>query len=369
MEDLLTIAQEVTDIITKQVKEIDLILIYGGAAQGRGTKYSDIDMIAISENKKVVWEFVIEDRPICLWSISWEKLEEHIDNFNYWSVGAGAFTNAKVLYSKSKKILERFEKITEKIAKEGGKKSLIKAINNFDAIYGYLWHLQKAINHKQELEYRFLIWAIANSIVNVLSPLNNQPLLNNWGKQLHELVNFERLPNDFINRFTNLVTAEPEDVLEIASNLVDDVNLLCKEWLSEKNKINDHTVEGIATEWASFIEYKNKVKSATESNDLVAGLYAATDNAEEYLWAYTILQGKPWSRTCFYSTEEAINYLSKNNPENIATLLKSKNLIELQEATEQLSQSLAEELQLRGLKLPIATSLEEGLQFLQILEF
>lgn len=368
MKDLLEIAQEVTDIITKQVKEIDLILVYGGAAQGRSSKLSDIDMIAISENKKVVWEFVIEDRPICLWSISWEKLESYIDDFNLWSVGAGAYINSKVLYSKSNKVLERFEKITEEIAK-GGEKALTKSLSRFDEIYGSLWHLQKAIKQKQELEIRFLIWAIANSIVIVLSSLNNQHLLNNWGKQLPEIANFEKLPNDFINRFTSLVTAESEDVLEIASELVDDVKLLCKEWLSEKKKIDDHSLEGVATEWAGFVEYKNKVKSATEKNDLVAGLYAATDYAEDYLWASTILQGKPWNRSCFYSAEEAVNYLSKNNPKNVATLLKSKNLIELQEAAEQLLQSLAEELQLRGLKLPIATSLEDGLQFLQILEF
>ena len=368
MDDLLAIAQEVTDIITKQVKEIDLILVYGGAAQGRGTKYSDIDMIAISENKKVVWEFVIEDKPICLWSISWEKLEGYIDDFNMWSVGASAFINSKVLYSKSKKVLERFEKITKKIA-QGGEKALIKSLSRFDEIYGFLWHLQKAIKLKQDLEIRFLIWAIANSIVTVLSSLNNQYLLNNWGKQLQEIANFEKLPNDFINRFTNLVTAEPEEVLDIASDLVDDVNLLCKEWLSEKRKIDEQAIEEIATEWAGFVEYKNKVKSATEKNDIVAGLYAATDNAEMYLWAFTILQGKPWNRTSFYSTEEAVNYLSKNDPENINTLLKSKNLIEIQEATEQLNQSLAEELNLRGMKLPIASSLEDGLQFIQILDF
>jgi len=366
MEELLKQAQQIADLIVKQVKEIDLVLLYGSIAQGRGHERSDFDMIVVTDEKEVVWEFVIDDRPICLWSQNWKQIEDSAKGtWGYWSVGAASIAHAKILWSKSKRVTERFEKFQKQI-KDGGKATLQRAINSYDNLYGKLWRLQKIIDNQNELDARLIIWDIANELVHILSALNNQYLMNNWGKQLREIAEFDKKPNDFVNRYINLIRASPSEALPIAIELIEEVNLLLKEWIIENNKISDKDIKGIVTEWPSVIEFLNKAKSATEKGDLVAGLYAASDNAEWNLWAFTTLQGRIWKRNCFFSTTEAITNLSKKYPQKMSVLLKSLDLIEIEEATEQLAQALAEELNLRGYKLPVATSFEDGLQFLQI---
>ena len=79
----------------------------------------------------------------------------------------------------------------------------------------------------------------------------------------------------------------------------------------------------------------------------------------------TKLQNKKWDINSFYTTDEEILKLAKNIPKNIQTLLQSQNLVELKEATEELVQALKEELELRRIKLPVAETLDDAIQFIQ----
>jgi len=51
--DGIEVAKKTTEILLSEVSDIDLVLLYGAFAQGRGHSRSDYDMIAIINNKNV----------------------------------------------------------------------------------------------------------------------------------------------------------------------------------------------------------------------------------------------------------------------------------------------------------------------------
>ncbi len=358
-------AGEIAKRLAKEVSGIDLILVYGGIAQGRFSKYSDYDMIAISDKKWVVWEFVQDNQPICLWPMTWKKAEEvAMGKTSYWSVAAAAIFASKVVWCKSDKILKKFEDL-KRFLSEGGPRTLKKAITDYDKLYGKLWRMQKAIDEKNDLDISFLKNDIVNELAHILSALNNHYYLNNFGKQLLEIEIFELLPNDFVENYKKFLIAKPEDALVIGSTIVDEVKILIRNWLNEQELEPNENAAGIAKEWPGIIEWLNKTLSANEEEDLIGGLMAANENAEFYLWAFLLLQNKKWLRNGFYSVEEEMLKLSKNISNNISTLLQSQNLAEIKDAAQQLTATLEEELRLRGATLPIAESLDEAIQFIQ----
>ena len=282
-----------------------------------------------------------------------------------WGVSGSLIADAKIIYSKSKKIQERFEEI-QKLVPSGWKKNLEQTIERFDCVYGGLWRLQKAVKDNHQIDAAFIISDLANWMTHTLACLNKTYMKNNWGKQLNEVAKFDILPDDFIDRYKKLVNSTPAEALEIATDLIDDINLLLREYQRNEEKITTEDINELATEWPGVIEYCNKAISAAEKSDTIAGLYAAKDNAEYYLWAFSLLQGRKWGRNSFHTSSEEVVNFSVLISENITKLATSRNLVELKESTEKLSEMLTEELKLRRLKIPLATSYLDALQFMQI---
>lgn len=358
-------AKQIVEKLLSMVSDIDLILLYGSYAQGRGHPRSDYDMIAICDNKEVEWEFVIDEQPICLWSMTWKDVEEVITGKDgrRWSIGVNSLAKAVIVYHKNENILEKFNNLKERVS-EGGINALKQAIANFDSLYGQLWRLEKQIKESNTLELTFLKWNIVIGLNCTLSALNKRYFLNNWGKQFHEIVNFDILPVEYVSRAKKFLKSEPKKALEIASELVEDVRTQLKEWLrSDEKEVNIHN---IASGWPEIIEYLNKSKSAEEKNNLFAGLYAACDNAEFYLWAFQLLQNETWTRISFYSVKEGLSSLQEKTAFHIKQLLQSQDLTELKQSTEQLTAQLEEEVLSRGVTLPIAESLDDGKKFIQV---
>lgn len=365
MGGLLDQAQEITHYIVNRVDKIDLVYLYGGVAQGRETPRSDIEMCAVSEEKQVRWEFILDDRPVFIWPQTWKQLNAiSTGKEGCWSVAGGSIAHAKILWSKSDEKREKFLKIQEK-SKLGAKSALKRSINSFDELYGKLWRIQKAIEAGRKLDTTFLIWDLANGIANILAALNNRFLLNNWGKQIQELQMFRKAPKNFVERYVALVKSEPEEALQIASDLVDDVNMLLKNWILENQVAFKEELEEIVTDWPTVLEYLNKAVSATEQRDISAGLFASCDNAQFNLWAFTALRNIKWNKSSFFSATEEIRRLPSDIGNDLALLLESKDLSEIEKATYRLAEHLRGELE-EGRTLPECSSLEEALRFLKI---
>ena len=363
--DGIEVAKKTTEILLSEVSDIDLVLLYGAFAQGRGHSRSDYDMIVINNNKKVEWQFVFNEQPICLWSMTWKDVEEVIAGKNgiIWSIGVNSLVKAEIIYYRDENILDKFNNLKDRCI-EGGNNALIQAIENFDSLYGLLWRLEKHVRENNALELTFLKWNIVITLNCMLSALNKKYFLNNWGKQFKEIAIFDILPVEYVSRSKKLLIARPEEALEIASGLVDDVRTLLKESLNSDKK--EANIQNIVSIWAGLMEYLNKSKSAEEKNDLFAGLYAACDNAEYYLWAFQLLQNETWKKNCFYSVEESLSKLPEKIAYHIRRLLQSQNLTELKDSTEQLAKQVAEELLSRGATLPISESLNEGKRFIRV---
>lgn len=358
-------AKKIVDVLLSIVSDIDLILLYGAFAQRRSHSRSDYDMIAICDSKEVKWEFVIDDQPICLWSMTWKDVEDVITGKDgpLWSIGVSSLVESVILYYKDDSIIEKFNNLKEKVI-EGANNALKQAIRNFDSIYGQLWRLQKHTKENNVLELTFLKWNIITSLNCFLSVLNKRYLLHNWGKQFQEIAQFDILPEEYVSRAKEFLKSEPSIALELASKLVEDVRILLKKSLDSVK--NESEIKKLGLEWPGVIEYLNKSKSAEEKKNLIAGLYAACDNAEYYLWGFNLLQEERWERNSFYSIQEGLSKIQDISVFNIKQLLLSQNLTELRHSTEQLVAQFKEEAVSKGLTLPIADSLDDGKKFIRV---
>ena len=364
MDDLLLLAQEIADKIVQNIDGVELVYLYGGVAQGRAHEKSDLDMLIVKEGGFVFWSFIINDRPVYILSSTWNQLEERASgDVGDWSIITGSIINSKILWAKSQEMIMKFNQIKNK-ALTGSTRSLQQSINNFDNLYGKLWRLQKTIEMNKTMDCRFLIWDIANKLVDILATLNGQYLLNNWGKQIHEFNKMKILPGDFTNRYKKLVISEPNEALSIASKLVDETNILLKNWILENQTNFVAYLNEIKSDWVTVIEFLNKAKLAAKRNDLIAGLYAATDNARFDLWAFATLQQIKWNKTSFFSASEVITQLPIDIQKDLKILLESTNLEKILIATENLADTLTIQLKQQSFILPVVTSIDEALKFI-----
>lgn len=366
MNKLLKEAKEIVKYLVNKIDDIDLIYIYGGIAQGREHPRSDIEMVAVSQERLVRWEFILNDRPIFIWPYSWEQLEQiSTGRSGFWSVAGASIAHSKILWAKSAEKHAKFIEIQKKSIL-GAESALKRSINSFDKLYGKLWRIQKVIETERRKDTTFLIWDLVKEVVDILAALNSRFLLNNWGQQIQEIKTFNIIPSNFSERYLSLIQSEPEEALKIASDLVDDVNMLLKNFILENQVSFTEDLVEIVTDWPTVLEFLNKAITAEENGDLSAGLFASSDNAWFNLWAFTTLRNIKWDTRSFFSASVEIKSLPNNISNNLTVLLESKNLSEIQQATFQLSEQLRVELKNAGCTLPECFSLEEAFRFLKI---
>ena len=354
--------------LVEQVPDIDLVILYGSFALGLAHEFSDYDIILICDTKKVVWEFILNERVVKAWSMTWEHAEKVVTGkTNVWITAAAAFTNGIVLWEKSKEHLKKFENVKSMVS-EGGKQSVENALYWFESKYGKLWLISKSIKTGNVENVRFFIQELANGICYALSGINNQYYLNNWGKQLPEIEKFAMKPENFTERYTEMVTAKPERALTIAEDLLDETHKLLIDWLKKNKPHPSETYKEIVTEWPSVIESLNAIKSTAKKSNIAGIVFAVFDFTEMIFWAYMVLQNKFWNRTMFYPMDEYLRKLPKVIRKDVEVLLYSNQMDELVLAAENITKDLKQRLIAKGGKLPIANSLEEGAQFLQQLD-
>ena len=117
MTELSQITQLVSDYITKKYKgKIAIVALYGSNVLGTQSKFSDVDMFAITDDDTQEFEkyFIYNDHPVDLWSMSWDKAEKIAKGENQqspWCVAASLFIHNNILYSRSKEDSEKFSNL------------------------------------------------------------------------------------------------------------------------------------------------------------------------------------------------------------------------------------------------------------------
>ena len=366
LTDDIKIIKQIAETLAFNVPDIDLVILYGSFARGLGHELSDYDIIIICDTKKVAWNFVLNERPVQAWSMTWEFAEKLLKGeAGCWSIGAASLINGIIVWKKNEKCSERFRNLLLQ-ASEGARRTVKKAINEFDTFYSKLWQINKLIRKNKTKNVRLLIWDLANDICEVLSGLNNHPYHNLWGKQLIEIEKFDVKPENYIERYKELVTAEPVKALKIAEKLTDDIYELLVDWLQKNEPKPIETFKDITTEWSSAIESLNSIKSAMKMDKKIAGIYAVTDFTEFIFWLYMIFLEIKWDRNSFYPIDEYLKNFPQNIRKNVEVLLFSTQLEDLVNAAENITQDLKQQYIKRGIELPVVKSLDEGLKFLRI---
>ncbi|MBD3190461.1 MAG: hypothetical protein GF308_07445 [Candidatus Heimdallarchaeota archaeon] len=175
---------------------------------------------------------------------------------------------------------------------------------------------------------------------------------------MKEIAALKEKPDNLIPRYEELVTTqEPKRALELAKELVEEVQDLLKNWREEQGRNERDPVEKVLDNWSDIIEYYNKIASAKQKNNLVAGRFAATNYSEYALWAFATLRefskkGK--------TKQEILERLPEEHQKQIKKLLQTNDLKELLTAATKVKELMEKELQQKDLELPIATTLEEA---------
>ena len=299
-------------------------------------------------------------------TMSWDEVAGIAKgNQGSWSVGASIFENHLVLWSKSKDIEQQFREASRYIP-EGSQEVLRKAIRNFACLYGQLWRLQDAINHNDAVTPSFLIWNIAIRTSEILAALNKKPMIQNWGKQLHEMSEFEITPHEFTTRYTQLVTSSPENAILIAESLILDLDILVRQRFNDQKLSKSDSIGLIENEWSGIVDCLNKVYSAARTKNLVAIRYAAVEFAEFAIWILRSMQGDQSDPRYYKKTLDELDKLPSKGQILLETLLVSMDIDHLVEASEQLAGLLKSRFMEEGVKPAIAQSVSEARVYLQI---
>ena len=363
-KDMLTI-EKIAKKLTEIIPEIDIVLLYGSFARGLGHELSDYDIAGICDTKKVVWHFILNDRVVQVGTKTWENVEATITGeTGVWLTAAASLANGIILWEKSIEHRRKFEKIISKVA-IGGKITIENALNWFDGWYGKFRQISDNIESGKLVNIRFIRQELANAICYALSGINNQYYLSNWGKQLAEIEEFEIKPENFTERYTELITAEPKRALKIAEELTQEIHKLLIDWLEKNRPPPKETYKDIAKEWSGMIEGLNSIKSAAKKADITGGLFSVFDFTEFVFWAYMILQNKTWERNSFYPNDKYLKKLPEAIRKDVEVLLLSTDLEELAKAAEKITKDMHQRLIAKGATLPIAKTLEEAEQFIQ----
>lgn len=366
LHSLLNQAKEIALHLVNEVDDVDLVLAYGSLAQETADEFSDFDLLVLSDSIRVNWSFILQGRPIMLWTMTWKEAEQVAKGIQgSWCVGTAFLRNYRIFWSKSNQIEKRFRELSKYIT-EGSQEVLRRTITRFPYLYGHLWRLQEAINQNDTLTPPFLVWNIANAITQILSAINGNPLLHNWGNQIPEMEHFEIVPLDFISRYIQLVTSPSENVLSVATSLVTDVHSLLKTWFNDQKISESDFMHEMQNEYPGIIDGLNKIRSAVKTRNIVAVRAAAVEYTEFAIWLFKGMRGVNAEVRQFESVLDAITILSSKHQRLLRTLLVSRDFNQLLDVAEQLTNLLHSEMVNKGVKLPRVASIDEAIEFLRI---
>jgi hypothetical protein len=365
-DQLLLQAKKIAYSIVEETKNIDLVLAYGGLSRRTTNEYSDFDILVISKSSRITWTFVWRGRPVSVWTMSWDEAERLAKGqWGNWCVGASIFSNSLILWSSSKTNEKRFRSLRA-VAEEGSHNILEQKLSEFSLLYGYIRKLEDAISCNDVLTPAFLVWDIAKGLIQILSALNNQPLVNNWGRQIEEIKQFKIVPGDFVPRYRKLVTSPPMTALPIARDLVKDVHKLLLTWFHDQSIPKESFALEIKNEWPGALDCLNKIHSAVKDKNPIALRYEAVEYAEYAIWLFQGIRGRKSEVRQFESVPEVITQLPSEHQAALSTLLQSQESHELTAAAEKVKDLLRLEASAVGISLPVVNSLEEAKAFLQI---
>ncbi len=284
--DVEEISEILKEEVTKNHPEIAIIAIYGSAARGQQSEYSDLDMFAIvdNEDKKFDINFVFNNQTVEFWCVSWGWVEKIVSAKNdaspiIYPIRTHIFINNKVIYSRSEKDESRFKNLLT-LSNIERQKQIEIISNHFNYLFGLIERLEFAKERDDVLSARWVIWDFINCTVCILGFINNRTYSKNWGSNLYETFEFELLPEFYKEDIFILVSSNNFDELIDSGKRV--IRQLRKILYSERKEIQlnpKEQFECFITDdiYYGFKGYLNKILSACAKEDILAASYAASE--------------------------------------------------------------------------------------------
>ncbi|MFW9828360.1 MAG: hypothetical protein ACFFEY_12285 [Candidatus Thorarchaeota archaeon] len=111
MTDDTIIIKQIAETLAINVPDIDLVILYRSFARGLEHELSDYDLIIICDTKQGNWDFILNQRPVQAWSMTWKFTEELLrGQAGCWSIGAASLLEGKIVWKKNEEYSENFRK-------------------------------------------------------------------------------------------------------------------------------------------------------------------------------------------------------------------------------------------------------------------
>ncbi|WP_156943708.1 nucleotidyltransferase domain-containing protein [Alkaliphilus transvaalensis] len=286
MENLFRVAELFVEKVKQDYpQDVAIIGYYGSYADGSQREKSDLDIFFIPNTEKgrgLGHSFIIEDVGIDLFPISWKRAE-NIAAFN--EVIVSVIADSKVLYAASEEDLARFDALREKInlfSKEENRKVAInKALEVFNRVCKSLYYLEELKYSKDITAERVEAFNIVTTVSETVALLNQSYLKKGWGKNLEQILTFEKKPKGFKDLIDAIIRETcSETMVDYCKTLVENT----KELLIEEEEIlstNEISFNGFNGYYEEMKSYFNKIIRACDEEDYPTVFFATVNLQKE----------------------------------------------------------------------------------------
>ena len=373
MSDVFKIAEIlVSHAVRAHKDEVAIIAYYGSHARGLASPTSDLDIFYIPDEGKagsLCSQFIIDGLPYDFWPVSW-KLAEDIANARGerpWAVAASLIADAKVLYYRSQRDLDRFNALKARIAEltrpESRRTTVEQALAEFRNTLFQLGQMRFAVDGDDVVGMRWASRRFVNSAINCLALVNQTYFTKGWGANLSQVLQMPQKPEGLEDMIRAIIMSQDTGhILEEADRLAHEVRGILRAAQASISEPLD--AQDVFKDFYFFVfEYKNKVLSACERRDVVAAGYAAFQLQEEIC----LLMNKVENGFCGTDFNLLGEYIGGYKEAGFPDLLESASqgdLVELAKQVQRLDEKVQEWFESHSIELNILDSEEELRRFL-----
>lgn len=367
--------EEVSEILKEEViknhPEISIIAIYGSAARGQQTDFSDLDMYAVLDNEENAFEihFTLNNQTVEFWCIPWEWVEKIVSakedaNPILFPIRTSIFLNNKVIFARSEEDEIRFKNL-KKLADIGKKRQIQIASNNFDKLFSFIERVNYANEIDDLLTARWAVWEFIDNTVCILALINYKLLIKNWGSNLHEIFEFDILPDFYKEDILVLATSNDfKEIISTGRRIIREVRKILHSKREEISLDYEEHMKYLDEEYIAFKGYSNKILSACSKRDILAASYAAT---ELQVWMADQLERTETRRTTdiytFNTYQELKNTYEMLKIPDLSQYITEKDFEKLKEEVEKIDEILIDYFKGKNLELRIFKDVSEVKEF------
>lgn len=213
---LIEMAEKISRHVVEELGEqVRLIIVYGSTARGEATPFSDLDILVITADASYQSSFVLQGRPVEIWSMTFEECKKLIITPSLsWGVAVTMFFQNKVLYG-DRSILTQLQNLYRSLNMEPFIQFCAKNLVYFAEILGKV----KGAAQTKDLVYaRWAAYDLANSVAGMVAMINKKYYLNQWGKHMAEILQCKILPEGFEHYYRILWLSSDFDELVATIN-------------------------------------------------------------------------------------------------------------------------------------------------------